>query len=116
VERASSSFATDVYNLQNPAATSCALFSVAVYCRARLSQTQGEIMPTIYVNGVEYNGTTQSMTSSYAVYSHVWNTNPNSGAAWTISDITSIQAGVRMRGQNSNFPAYCTQVWIEVAY
>jgi len=116
VIRASISFATDVYNIQNPATTSCPLFSVTVYCMARRTQSQGEVMPTLYLNGTEYNGTMQSLTSSYAIYSHQWTTNPNTSAVWTISDINSLQAGVRMRGQNSNFPSYCTQVWIEVAY
>lgn len=116
VERPDNSFATDVYNLEDPASTSCNFLSVTVRCRARYTQTQGEIMPTIYVNGTEYNGTLQALTSSYAVYSYQWTNNPNTGTAWTVTDIVNLQAGIRLKGQNINFPAHCTQIWVEVTY
>ncbi|HEX2898012.1 MAG TPA: prepilin-type N-terminal cleavage/methylation domain-containing protein [candidate division Zixibacteria bacterium] len=116
VARPSNSFATDIYNLEDPASTTCNFLTVTVRCFARHTQTQGEIMPTIYVNGTEYNGALQALTTSYAVYSQQWTVNPNSGTAWTITDITNLQAGVRLKGQNSNFAAYCTQVWVEATY
>lgn len=115
--RASNSFATDVFNLENPTGNSCPVASVTVYCRARRSQNQGEIRPSVYVSGTLYQGTTQSLSStSYLDYSQQWTTNPNTGNAWTWTEINSLQAGLSMHGQNSNFPSYCTQVWVVVAY
>ncbi|MFH1699211.1 MAG: hypothetical protein ABIE07_01380, partial [Candidatus Zixiibacteriota bacterium] len=72
--------------------------------------------PTIYVNSIEYNGTEQNLTNSYEDYSHEWTTNPNTSAAWSWNDINNLQAGLRIKGKNSNFPAYCTQVWVTVTY
>ena len=114
--RASNSFATDIYNFENPAVTTCPVLSVTVYCRARLSQSVGEVQPIVYLGGTQYPGTAQTLTSAYSNYNHQWATNPNTGSAWTWAEITNLQAGLSIRGQNSNFPAYCTQIWVEVAY
>ncbi|MGH8016334.1 MAG: hypothetical protein ACREBV_09100, partial [Candidatus Zixiibacteriota bacterium] len=114
--RASNSFATDVYNYPTPPASSCEILAVSVFCRARLSQTQGEVRPLVYINGTQFQGTPQAISSSYANYFHQWTTNPNTGANWIWTDINSLQAGTALKGQNVNFPAYCTQVWIEVVY
>jgi prepilin-type N-terminal cleavage/methylation domain-containing protein len=116
VERPSNSFATDVYLIDDPPATTCPIIAVRVYCRARRTQSQGSVMPTVYVNGTEYNGSSQALTQSYVNYSHEWTVNPNTGASWTWPEITYLQAGVALRGQNVNFPARCTQIWVEVDY
>ena len=116
VERAHSSYATDVYSMDNPAASSGTIDSVVVHCRARKTFVNGDIQPTIYTNSTEYNGTAQSISTSYVDYSQAWSTNPNTNSAWTWAEINNLQAGVRMRGQSNTKPAYCTQVWIEVFY
>jgi hypothetical protein len=67
------------------------------------------------MSGAEYKGATQNLTTGYATYSETWTTDP-SGGQWTWTDITNLQAGIRLSGQNSTFPAYCTQVWVEVVY
>ena len=115
VIRASSTFATDVYTLDDPVGGSGTIHSVTVYCQARKVQTLGEVQLVLYSNGVEYRGGTQSLTISYATYSESWASDP-SGGAWTWADLTNLQAGVRLSGQNSNFPGYGTQVWVEVVY
>jgi hypothetical protein len=71
---------------------------------------------TLLVGSVEYNGLAQNLTATYREYRESWFANPSDGTTWTWSDVADLEAGVRMRGQNSNFPAYCTQVWIEVEY
>ena len=115
VYRTSGSFATDVYALDNPVGATGAIQSVNVFCQARMTQLQGEVQLVVYMSGAEYRGVTQNLTTSYATYSETWATDP-SGGQWTWTDITNLQAGVRLNGQNSNFPAYCTQVWVEVVY
>ncbi len=116
VIRATNSYASDVYSMEDSSVGAGTIDSITVFCRARKTQTNGNIISTLYVNGTEYNGTTQALTASYVDYSDVWTTNPNTSSAWTWTDINNLQAGVRLRGQNSNFPGYCTQVWLVVAY
>ena len=116
VERASNSYRTDVYSLANSGVGSGTIDSVVLHCHVRKTQLQGEVQPTLYVSSTEYNGTAQSLTTSYVDYSQAWATNPNTSVAWTWTEINDLQAGVRLKGQNSSFPAYCTQVWVEVFY
>lgn len=116
VRRPSNSWETDVYVLEEPPETDCSITSVTVYARARRANTQGDVRPTVYTHGSEYNGSSQSLTSSYAEYSEQWPVNPSTGNSWTWQEIDDLQAGISLRGQNSNFPAYCTQVWVEVQY
>ncbi|RKX27920.1 MAG: hypothetical protein DRP47_05710 [Candidatus Zixiibacteriota bacterium] len=116
VERASNSYATDVYSLGNPSASSGTIDSVVVHCQTKKEHTQGNVCPTLYVSSTEYNGTEQTLTTSYADYSQMWSTNPNTSAAWNWTEINNLQAGVKIKGQNSGKPAYCTQVWVEVFY
>ncbi len=112
----SSSYLTDVYAMTNPGTGSGTIDSIIVHCLAKKSKVQGDVQPTIYVGGTEYNGTAQSLTTSYADYSQTWTTNPGTGVVWTFSDINNLQAGIRISAQNSNFPSYCTQVWVELHY
>ena len=116
VGRWANSYRTDVYTLEDPASPTGTISSVAVYNRVLKTKNNGNVMPTLYTGSTEYNGTAQSLTGSYADYSRQWTVNPNTGVAWTWSDISGLEAGVRLRGQNGTWPAYCTQVWIEVTY
>ncbi len=116
VRRPSNSYATDVYNLDNPTSPSGTITGVTVYCRARKAKNVGLIRPNVYVGSTPYNGSIQSLTTSWSDYSEQWTTNPSTSSAWTWTEINNLQAGISLRGQNSNFPAYCTQVWVEVEY
>lgn len=47
------------------------------------------------IGGVNYDGaTTHTATTTYKCYTEIWNTNPATSAAWTDSDIDSLQAGI----------------------
>jgi hypothetical protein len=116
VERPDNSWADDVYRLPDPASQSCAPISVTVYIRCKREHTQGDCRAVIRIGGNIYTGTTNALTTTWTDYSHSWNTNPSTGVAWTWSDINNLQAGVDLRGQNSNFSAFCTQVWVVVTY
>jgi prepilin-type N-terminal cleavage/methylation domain-containing protein len=116
ITRNSNSWSTDVFALENPTHDSCPVATVTIYCRAKKDNTQGDVRPTVYVSGTEYNGTQQAITTSWADYSHSWTTNPATGTAWTWSEIDNLQAGVRIRGQSSTHKAHCTQVWVVVKF
>ena len=111
-----SSMTTDVYTLGNPATTDCAIVGVTVHARARKANTQGQIRLTLYTYSTDYNGGARDLTSMYADYSEQWTINPSTGSDWTWPEIKNLQAGISLSGQNSNFPAYCTRVWVEVQY
>jgi hypothetical protein len=116
VMRADNSWAYDLYQLPDPAAAACAPSKVTVFMRCKREQTQGDVRAILRVSGSLYLGTTTTLTTSWADYSHEWTSNPATGTAWTWTDINNLQAGVELRGQNGTKPAYCTQVWIVVEY
>jgi len=116
VIRASNQWAADYYTLDDPGGTSGSITKVTVCARAKRAHTQGGVRLCVFTHGSPYQGTYQGLSTSYEIYSEEWTTNPNTSAAWTWTEINNLQAGVRMRGQNSSFPAYCTQVWVEVEY
>ena len=116
LERASNSYATDVYALEDIPFTGCDILRVTVFFRARVTKINGYAKAIIYVNGTEYQGTESSLTTSYTNYSYQWNSNPNSGSAWSWADIINLEAGLSLKGQANSFPAYCTQVWLEIEY
>lgn len=106
----------DYYTITDPTPQACVPKKVTVNYRVRLTKVQGSAAAVLFIGGQAYAGTTSNPTSSYANYSYAWTTNPQTGAAWTWSDITNLEAGIRLTGQNSNWPAYCTQLWIVVTY
>ena len=114
--RASNSYATDVYSLEDPAANTCSILHVVVYSRARKDHVHGDVRPTVYVGGTEYAGTSHSLSTSYDDYSGQWVINPATGSGWTWEDLVDLEAGCALRGQNGGMPGYCTQVWVEVYY
>ena len=115
VIRASNSYATDVYAFPDSTFT-CPILSVRVYCRARKTQSNGAVKPAVRIAGTLYEGTEQNLTTTYANYYHQWLLNPATSAAWSWSAVNGFEAGLSLKGQNAGFPAYCTQVWIEVEY
>ena len=116
VIRAASSYSGDVYSLDNPGVASGTIDSVTVYCRARRTESLGDVIVGVYVNSTSYEVSSQSLTGSYLDYSGVWTTNPATGNPWIWTEIDNLQAGPRLRGQSSSWPAYCTQVWVVVDY
>ncbi|MBA7635582.1 hypothetical protein ES703_43186 [subsurface metagenome] len=76
--------------------------------------------PAAYVhiktNGVEYNGTEETMTTSYATYSYQWNNNPQTGEAWTWAEIDALQIGVGLHRPKRGKDTLCTQVYTEVSF
>ena len=116
VSQNSNSWALDQYVLSDPVAPSCSVVSVTVYCRAMRDQTQGDIQPALKTSGNDYYGASVALTNSWANYSHTWTTNPHTGSAWTWAQITNLEAGARIRGQNTNFSARLTQVYVVVKY
>jgi hypothetical protein len=90
---------------------------VKVYTVSRVTQAGGnDAYVHIKTNGVEYNGTTETLTTGYATYSYQWDNNPQTTAAWTWDEIDALQIGVGIRRPKRNEETRVTQVYAEVNY
>lgn len=110
----------DLYNL--PAHSgSGTINSVTVYARCRANGSpivQTSAIIRCKTNGTVYEGNEITVTTSYVNYSKAWATNPNTGSAWTWTEIGALQIGVGLRrwGSSGGTHTHCTQVWVEIDY
>jgi len=108
----------NLYNMADHSAGSGLINYVKVYAVTReqtdKSKTSAHIR--IKTNGASYNGTEIDATTSYVTYSYQWTTNPQTGEAWTWSEIDALQIGISLRNPQANKSAYCTQIYAEINY
>lgn len=107
----------DLYNITGHT-VSGTVDHVKVYisCRAVGTPTQTSARVFIKTEGKEKEGSEVTVTTSYATYSYQWDTNPETGNAWTWAEIDALQIGVKMRNAADGIPTRCTQVYVEVQY
>lgn len=110
------SYGTDTYQTGDPSDTSCTITSVAVYIRARRFVKDAYAKVILRTHSMDYTGSEETLTNSFVEYSKQWTTNPNTGVAWTWSEIQAMEIGVSLRSTKSTHPARCTQVWVVVEY
>lgn len=55
-----------------------------------------QVRALVRIGGINYNGPTQTLTSSYLSDPYKMQTSPATGAAWGLAEVDSIQAGVEM--------------------
>jgi hypothetical protein len=63
----------------------------------------------------DFNGSPGNTSGSYAEYSLTRTTRPWDSAAWTLADITALEAGPEITPAGIN-TARLTQIWVEVDY
>ena len=107
----------DLYALEDSAIGAGTINSVTVTVRGRGVGPDSQWIQT-YIKTVatEYTGTQTALTTSYADYSTVYTTNPNTGAAWTWAQINALQAAGRICASagGDGREARKTQVWVVV--
>jgi len=69
----------------------------------------------IRTHDTEYYGDEEALTTSYVTYSKQWDTNPNTGSAWTWDEIDALEIGATIKKVVSH-SALLTQVYAEVDY
>ena len=108
----------DLYNMPDHSVGSGSINYVKVYAVAKAERLKTKTTLYIHIktNGVEYNGSETTTTTSYATYWHQWNTNPQTGNPWTWDEIDALQIGVGIRNPQSNRWTRVTQVYVEVNY
>lgn len=118
----------DLYNLATDALlTGATISNVTIYASAKYVESGTGTLstsPTLKLGckagGTEYWDTGDTITSSYAQYSHSLDLNPADSAAWEKADIDALQVGIRSAqttgtGSKVRVPRV-TQVWIVVTY
>lgn len=112
------SFRTDLYELADAADADCNIAAVRVYGRGRKITLflAGTLRVALRTHGTNYEGSSESLGTSWADYSQQWDVNPNTGSTWTWEEIADLEAGVSLDSDSPIFPAQCTQVWVEVDY
>ncbi|MFC1949220.1 hypothetical protein ACFLW0_03505 [Chloroflexota bacterium] len=109
----------DLYQIADHSTGTGVINYVRVYAVARHeASTPGDNNFRIHIktNGVEYNGTELQTTTSYVTYSYDWTNNPQTGSAWTWTEIDNLQAGVSLLRAKNKVDTRCTQVYVEVNY
>jgi len=114
------SWEEDLYNIPDHSTQTAGgdINYVKVYIvgRATANATQTSAYVHIKTNGVEYNGSSENLTTSYATYSYQWNTNPQTGNPWTWAEIDALQVGVGLRKAAPTIDTLCTQVYTEASF
>ena len=101
-----------LWNFENTSSATGTIISVTVTTREKELVDSG-IRHLLKINGTKYTSPlSHSPHSSYDYYATTWTENPDTGSAWTLSDINSLQAGMRRGGGSTNI----TQCYITVKY
>lgn len=118
VFRASTSYARDLYKLQNPS-VAVIINSIIIYFRIRNVHAS----QTAYAKPVQKSGVTVTEGAEQSQYGNAWvtksqtyTTNPATGNPYTRGEIDNLQVGVSLKTSHGTYPAHCTQVYIEIDY
>ena len=106
----------DSYNLSAHTGSGVINF-VKAYANARYANTAGFVRLGVWAGVIgPYEGANQTLTSSYALYSGQWNTNPATEVAWTWDDIDALQISIGLSQTVNTYRSRCTQAYVEVDY
>ena len=109
----------DTYNIPDHSSGSGPISNVKVYFRSASTNVSLKAKAAVYTHSALYYGDEQSLNiGSFTTYSYQWNTNPNTGNAWTWAEIDALEIGVALQGQGAPDwgMAMGTQVYVEVNY
>jgi len=103
---------SDLYNVANTAVTGV-ISQIEVFVRARTGIPGAT--NTFYITVKTGNSSLQTVSvyASYTNFSYVWSVNPNTGSAWTWSDINNLQVGITVVSGNVLVAA---EEWVVVTY
>ena len=87
----------DTYTMTDlPAGASSVLAVQNNIIAAKSDATLASAKSVLRTGGTNYYGTTQALASSYVDYYQIYETNPNTTIAWTISDVNGLESGMEV--------------------
>jgi len=110
----SASYIVDTFNIADHSVGSGTINHVKVYFRSEANSDSMGAKAAIYTHDTIYYGSEESLTGSWADYSHTWTTNPYTGSSWTWDEIDNLEIGVALK--RGSYTAWCTQVYVEVEF
>lgn len=113
-------FKRDLFNMDNSGVGAGTINSVTVYARM-YKDTNGfnDQSISLKTNGTTYDYivTMNNNTETFDDYNTgALTTNPQSGSAWTWSEVDAMQCGPRIRSWNTGTHAACAEIWAVVDY
>lgn len=87
----------DLYAFTPALPTTNQIFGVGVKTLARKDDSNTRSIASLLSSGATVaQGATNALGSSYVAYNDTYNTDPNTSAAWTVSAVNALQAGVKV--------------------
>lgn len=109
----------DVYDLPDSGIPSgSTINSVTVVTRARktIAAVAASVQPLLKIVGTIYYGISSPLTTTWTTFSQTWTTSPATGSPWTLEEINTLKAGVRLAVDVEPCVAECTYLRIDVDY
>jgi hypothetical protein len=123
LETAGGTWMKELYDFPNHSSEEGSINSVKLCARCiRVNVGTGGTTPKIKFNiSVSTEGTEQTLTLSWALYTQTWTTNPADSAAWEWADIDALAPGIQGLGGGTDIfkdfaNARMSQYYIEVDY
>ena len=86
----------DTYVMADLSSTGGLVFGVRTKIYARKDDAPTRQVARVFrQSGTNYDGTTQTLTTSYAPYSQIDEQDPSTGAQWTVAGVNSVEVGVK---------------------
>jgi hypothetical protein len=115
VYSSASNYQEDLYNIATPNNFGQIIYvKVYLVVRATVAPTRTTAYVHIVTGGNQFNSPELTVTTGYDTYSYQWNQNPNTGQAWSWSDIDALQIGAGLRRPAVGSETRLTQVYAEV--
>ena len=105
----------ETFAFQDTGLTTESINSVTIYYYGqRVNSNRYKFQPLVRASSTDYLGSVISLTASYAYYNKTYTTNPDTGNQWTISEVNSLEAG--MKSYSDNYGGRIAQVYAVVDY
>jgi len=114
VNTLSTSYQRDLYAIPNHTSQSGTINFVKVYV-VGVEIYDGWIKVALKSGSTVTDGSENSLTGSWAIYSQQWDVNPTDNETWSWADIDGLQIGVSLKSHYGD-GVFCTQVYVEVDY
>jgi len=86
----------DTYNYPSPALTGSILGIQTNLYVAKSDTNARQVCAVVRAGGVDYDGASVAPSTAFSYFSEVRQQNPNTSADWTATDITNLQAGMKV--------------------